>query len=748
MYSFYQAAQYYQLVLDRFYRLSEMIAKSLDTSVIPLGEGFVTPKSVSSYFSKLIKASSQKSRVWSEIAKKYQYYNRADLARRVIERAYVSAFIENLILSQLMQRTITSAANEAEVKKKIELAQLTYSAAMLDMKNVYKEITDEKTFFGFTEDYIPFPALYRLDPNAFVKLVEVTRRKVQIAQEKEQRALEDNRSFETDSASFQSELAQIKREYDNQLSEICGTFVGDDGNIYPAIQKYAQYSSVAVKLGDPCGRMGNGDIFEASLGLDGQNRDHDLIKKRLTNVESDIEDEKLRVSRQCTRIGNLADFRVETENRVISLSAQVLDAQNSISALDRIAQTSQNVAQLIKCSIIAGVAAGGDCPLAGVAAGVIASISVGTTTANIFEEQRLEAKEREIDELQRDIVVRDIREQCESIRIDGEFAIRDLVRRATEIDLEAQKKTIEIRLALAQIEKLVNKAQMLQAQQAEAEEMVISVQSARNDPNVRIYRNDAVIAADRTFNEALSYAYRLTKVYEYYTAQSYPDLIKMPLIRMVSYGDYSLESYLSAIEEAFYQFEEIYGVPDDRVMILSLKDDIFKIPLVGDNGEPLASGDIRKALLDRLSDPALLDDNGYIVIPFSTSFNQLSPLTHNHKIQYVMVALSGSGGDYRRVYLRQVGTGVIRTAERDKIMMTLPRRMAVINTFDNTPDVAVISTGDGEIFKSTRLRDFPLVNTSWELILNLKDESDNEGIDLADISDVKLYIFYQDFTSY
>ena len=42
---------------------------------------------VSSYMDRLISASSQKSRAWSEIAKRYQTFNRPDLARLVVERA-------------------------------------------------------------------------------------------------------------------------------------------------------------------------------------------------------------------------------------------------------------------------------------------------------------------------------------------------------------------------------------------------------------------------------------------------------------------------------------------------------------------------------------------------------------------------------------------------------------------------------------------------------------------------------------
>jgi hypothetical protein len=646
-----------------------------------------------------------------------------------------------------MLRTISlpNSAAEAEVKKNVELAQLTYAAAMLDMKNIYIEIRDEKTYFGFTEDYIPFPALYKLDSNGFSKLLEIARRKVQIAQEKENRALDDNRSFETDSASFQSELAQIKREYDNQLADICGTFIGDDGLVYPAIQKYAQYSSEVIQLGDPCGLVGTGEISEMLINSEISQKDIDLIKGRLNNALLDVEDEKRKVVDQCARIQSLEDFRLEKENKIISVNKQVSDARNTISILDRSMQSAQTMAQFVKCSIIVGLAGGGDCPLSGVAAGIYAAATAVTTGVAIGIEQDIADKEKLVNELQRDLVIRDIEEQCTSLQIDTRYMVNDLLRRVVEINLEGQRKVVEAKLNVVTLEKLRNKAKMIEKQLGESEELAISVQAAKNDPNVRIYRNDAIIAADRTFYDALSSVYRLTKVYEYYTAQSYPDKIKLPLVRMISYGTYSLESYMADLEETFYQFEEVYGIPDKRVLHISAKDDIFKITYVDENGEELSKSEQDNLFHQKLADPNLLDGNGYIVIPFSTSLKRLSPLTHNHKIQSISVNLSASGVDgFERVYLRQLGTGVIKTADQEKILVSLPKRTAVVNTYNSSKK----SELDPDIYVNERLRDRPLVNTSWELILNLKDEEDNLDIQIENVTDIHLYITYEDFTQY
>jgi len=106
MYTLYQAAQYYQLALDRFYSLSPIIWKSVSAGGT---DNVITQETVVSYFERLMRASTQKSRAWSKIGKRYQSFNRPDLARFVVERAYTSAYLESIVLSRLMQSIVSVA---------------------------------------------------------------------------------------------------------------------------------------------------------------------------------------------------------------------------------------------------------------------------------------------------------------------------------------------------------------------------------------------------------------------------------------------------------------------------------------------------------------------------------------------------------------------------------------------------------------------------------------------------------------
>ncbi len=737
MFSLYQAAQYYQLALDRFYKQASVIWASLSNPNI----SFITLGTTTSYFEKLIRASAQKTRVFSEIAKRYQSFNRPDLARRVIERAYAQAYMESAILSQMMRRVSQNAstAEAAQITRAIELAQTTYRMALLDMRNVYKEISDAQTFYGIPPDYIPFPALDPDDPNAFVKAMARARELARTAAEKEQRALAETRTFDTDSALFQAELARIRDESEGRLAEICGTFtVEEEGEVavYPAIPKYAHLTEKTRLLGDPCGLVGNGELHDAILELDVARLDFEGMRQEYRNLLMTAADVEARAKAQCARIQSLADFIFESDTKIIALN-------NTIRSLDLIVETTSdivdgvsNLLQITNCETFGCIKSA----TSGVAFSVAFGIAMGVKTAGRIG---IIAAEAGIDAIERAKVNREILEECEALQIDTVFEVRDLLRQAAILELEIAKLQYNLQLALSQIERLRNEALSTMAGQAENEEMAINVEAARNDPNVRIYRNDAVTAADRTFHAALREAYRATKVFEYYTSQSYAALEKLFLTRMVSAGDFTLEAYLDDLERAFVEFQEQYGNPDLRVAIVSLRDDILRIPVLDENGIAINEARRTELFRERLEDVNLLDDRGYLVMPFATHVEDLSPLTRNHKVRFVEAEILGErvGDSLGRVYLTQRGTGVVRAVTGGNVYYSFPVRTAVLNPFFN--GTRPLSP---EIYRSERLRDRPFVNTGWELVFNQKDEKVNRDIDLSSLKDIRLYIYYTDFT--
>jgi hypothetical protein len=317
--------------------------------------------------------------------------------------------------------------------------------------------------------------------------------------------------------------------------------------------------------------------------------------------------------------------------------------------------------------------------------------------------------------------------------------------RLHELDLEALKAEYRIAQAMSEVQKLRNQAQRLISEQEELEQQTINLEAARNNPNVRIYKNDAVLTADRTFQAAVKEAYKATKVFEYYTSQSYAALGDLFLVRMVAHGNISLEAYLEGLESAYYEFEEQFGTPDVRVAIVSMRDDIMQIPRYDESNLILSHAERVAQFRERLADVRLFDSRGYTTIPFGTSLDALSPLTRNHKVAYIEAEIIGSdiGDAVGRVYLRQRGTGVVRGVDDETSYFAFPERTAVIDPFFNGQRVF-----GAEVYRNGRLRDRPMVNTRWEAVLNQRDELVNQDININSLSDIRFYIYYTDFTPF
>ncbi|MBN1773932.1 MAG: hypothetical protein JXB32_21915 [Deltaproteobacteria bacterium] len=740
MYTLYQAAQYYQLALDRYYALLPYLWHSLGAAA---AANFVTQETVTNYFDRLIRTSTQKSRAWSEVAKRYQGFNRPDLARLVIERAYTATYLESVLITRMMKKIVDVV--EPEDKDQILLivsqAQKQYRMALLDMRDVYQGITDEVNYFGFSPDYVPFPALEDDGGSAFDMLLDSATTKAGFAAEKEVLALEKSREYETDSASFQAELVFIRNNYEDQLADLCGTFAGPDGLYYPATSKYAYLDEKARMMGDPCGLMGNGAIHEAVAGMELAAIHLRQQILRRDNKLREIDVEIQRVSDYCDEIVETSDYVLEFYGEQSNLQDEIDAAESLIATCQRAMDYGFQMAEFIKCSVGTST----DCPMTAGAMAAATAAYIGNEALLVAQDLLTAEAKSEMVKNERNKARFELSQECDIARIDSDAAVINLYIETTEIEIDILKAYYEMKLAFDGLEALRNQAKRLEVEQQDVEQLAINIEAARNDPNVRIYKNDAVINADRAFNTAIREAYKATRVYEYYTSQSYAKLDQLFLIRMVAAGDYNLEYYLTELSDAFYVFEETYGNPDVRVDVISLRDDLLNVPRLAANGEALSEAERLQVFQQMLMDPARLDEHGYLSIPFSTDLDGLSPLTRNHKISHVEAEIVGSdtGDTLGRLYLRQRGTGTVHSVTDDSLYYVFPERTAVINTFFNG-DRGSFSTD--EIYINRRLRDRPYSNTLWELVFNQRDEAVNQDVNLASLNDIRLYVYYTDFT--
>ncbi len=747
----YASIQYYQLALDRLYGMGPSIAAALRRGSTNSPQVFISPETVTLYITRLVRASTQKSLAWSEVGRRYLEFQQTRLARRILERAYAQTYLESVLLAQLMTDIAdgSSASFRGQIRREIEQALRAYRVAMLDMEDVFDDVVGERTFFGFPPEYVPFPAIdtstTEFGNNGFEQLLGVARQRLQLAKEREETAIESLSSGRVGLAQFQSELVGVRNTHEDRLAELCGTFVGDDGLRYPAIRRYASLSDQTRLVGDPCALVGNGTIYEEMIGVDLAANALQATLVRLRNAQSEIDDERTRVAEQCRINRENLQYEYDQGATTANLAADLARAQAGFNTATRfLGVVEGGIDDFIQCTTVeftddVGISRGICLGLAA-GSGVLGVVKAGLETAAEFSSIE---KQNEI-ELKRLETGRFLGDTCPAMTVDSNARIANLVRSLDEIELESIRTVESIRLQLAQVERLRHEASRIEVRQEEAEQLLINVESARNDPNVRIYRNEAVINADIAFDDAARAAYRATRMYEYYTSTSYPRLDELFLVRLAARSRPNLENYLIDLENAFQDFEEEQGLPDLRVAVLSLRDDILEIPLLDGTGRPMAQSERIARMQDALTGSDYLDENGYVTIPFGTSVDDLSPLTRNHKILYLEANMIGSdvGDRLGRIYVRQRGTGVIRTVDDNRDYYVFPERTAVVDTFFNGNRVF-----PPQVYQNLRLRDRPFVHTMWEMVINQRDESVNRDIDLASLSDVQLLIYYTDFTA-
>jgi cell division protein FtsL len=716
------------MVLDRFYKLGPLLWEAIDADG---SASYVSLETVLAYFDRVIRASTQKARAWSEIAKRYQNLNEPSLARSVAGRAYASAYLESILMSRVMLRVVDQSLPEdkAQVRQAVQDAQRIYRSSLLEMQDIYSEIEDGLLYFGFQPDYVPIPALDSEDfrqSNAFEIILLRSRNKLSFAREREDTALNTSREFERDQAQFSSELAQIRNNYEAQLGDICGTFEAN-GRVYPGLRKYAYLDEGLSALGDPCGLVGNGQLHAAVGELRDLNLESQSLRLQVSNLLAEVQIEKDRVAAQCDELLEEADYVYEVQGEINTLESEIRSAQFTINRIQGAQQTLTSA--LSSPNAVLGVAnllAGG---------GAEAGVSL--------LEKKINKKQSQIADLERARAYWQTANQCDLAQVESDARVKTLLLRMGELELSMLRVEHRTRLGLAEIQRLRNTAKRVELEQAETEQLSVNVQAAHNNPNVRIYKNDAIINAEIAFDDAIIEIYKLTRVFEYYTSQSYEHKEDLFQIRTVARGSKNLENYLNALENAFYDFEALFGVPARRVHVVSLKNDILAIPYTDEAGQALSESERTEMMRARLTDNTQLDSDGYLRLGFSTSLDQLSPLTRNHKLLYVESDIYGSDtGDYLgRIYLNMKGTGVINSVEDELQYHRFEERLMVLN-----PQFSHVAFFDASVYRSYQLRDRPLVNTEWELILNQRDEVVNQDINLGSLTDIRLYLYYTDFT--
>lgn len=752
LYKLHEAVQSYELVLDRFFRLLPILRQNVEG---PIPERFITSETLTGYLSKVIGASAQLATAWSEIARRYQNLGRSDLARSVIERAYVRTRSESTLVAGLM-RDFADAISPARIDGtlvEIERAQRRYRVALLGMQDRYDAIDERLNPFGFQADYVPFLALDEDDVNAVEPMFERAKERAAEAARAEAVARESALSFNREASDFQNQLVGVRTEYEKRLGELCGTFVGEDGRVYPAVARYAHLSEELSVRDDPCGGTETGELWRKVQDI--QTRQLELQRVR-TEIANTLERARLAqqsVAAQCALVAEDVTLFLETQGALNGYRDTIDGLRFTIRQADKILDyfttTLDFIDNIDDAKTLAEVV---DAVVATIVYGIAATVHFAAT---ISLEAVVLDRQIQIRNLEEDYRAQQIARQCDYLTADLAFTLREIHLDLATLELDVLEAIWNLQVEIQLLAQLDNQKRRLVAEWDEVRETIIDAAAAASDPNVRIYRNDAIINADLAFERALRDAYRATKIYEYYTSQSYAAREQLYLVRLAEVGEFNLFGYLAELEDAFFEFEEQFGNPDSRIQVISLRDDVLRVPRFGEDGRTLTLEERVEIFRERLRDPSLLGPEGFISVPFSTRLDDLSPLTFNHKVLFIEAELFGAdvGDDVARLYVRQQGTGVIRTTDGGRSFFAFPPRTAVINpvvngerSFGQDSDGAI--TGPARtIFRNYRFRDRPVVNTGWELVINRRTEAVNRDLNLGGIDDIVLSIYYTDFTS-
>src|SRR5690606_39878027 len=111
--------------------------------------------------------------------------------------------------------------------------------------------------------------------------------------------------------------------FEGQLADICGFFTGTDGQVYPAIAAYKHLNDRARAFANPCGMMGNGQLFNALIDREQAMTDVDILKADYARLTHGLNALSERVRAQCERIDDYADWKVKRGTEVMALRTSI-----------------------------------------------------------------------------------------------------------------------------------------------------------------------------------------------------------------------------------------------------------------------------------------------------------------------------------------------------------------------------------------------------------------------------------------
>ncbi|MDY0004893.1 MAG: hypothetical protein RBU30_26580 [Polyangia bacterium] len=563
-----------------------------------------------------------------------------------------------------------------------------------------RDMSSGRNVLGLSPEYVPF--LYRPGDQGLTNFEQVfnhvSSEILAGAKTDEDAAKASVREFEQNQYTVTTAISDVNIQYNEQLSEICGTVGGE-----PDVAN--------------CGTE-DGSLKLELQSLEYEQSGVDLVETRLVGLKTQIQIELDRAAAVSgVRDGNI---RMIQENGEVMAAMTVADSVlSSIQTFLSIASNS-NALNFGTPTGLGAISA-----VIQLQRGMIAAEKERLQT---MERARMEAATQQIE------------------LINSQATVKNLLLQMSTVAIEVMMQQDRVNQPMSRIIALKEKVKRLVATR---DMLILRAQNnPAADPSFRLTRDRLAEQAEASFERAQEWVYLAARAFEYETNTDFP-CIESHLYRVRTAA--GLQTFMTNLMANFTAFRAAYGSPQVYVDEISVRQDVFGIsqalvdPVTGEEISPLEQ--FRRLLLSGDNK----DGHGGVSLPFSSSISAgngvFSSLLCNDRIKDIQVMLVGDflGDNEAGVVLSQAGSSLIRSCNpthtgtlQELVEYNIDDEKASIQAGVNTYGLAPASTafyGRSVAFSSWRVS-----------IPSGSEEPNNADLDLTHLDDIVIKVGHEALT--
>jgi hypothetical protein len=552
--------------------------------------------------------------------------------------------------------------------------------------------------FGVPEGQVPMvynPA--RAQPTNFEQVLETAKGALDQFEADETLFNAATREFEQNQKSLQDELEGVRRNFEDQIAQICGNAFDPE-----VIRADADWQA--------CGGDGSGEIAELTLEIQQATLRLQASQSRLAGMRKkyDIDEKRLADTQQVRR-----DRIRFIDSTGMALQGLIIQ-EGFINAAQKALEVASN-ASLFNAGAPIGMSL------------ATALLEAQRTQINVARQQ-LETSQQ----------MRAVADENKIDLIHGMAELQKQIIDAAQLELEMEQDVLAITQADLRRRNTLDRAKRLLDERKRS--LVRVSKSPLTDPTYRILQTRLALQAVESRADAQRWLYRAARALEYEI--NTPLGTALPRAVLGAYNTAEANRLSRCLSGIFSEYSTEFGVPQEFVTTVSVrrmlgitgprKDDV--------NGEDLTEGDLfRRSVLRNEN----IDPQGNVRITFSTNLQPGNDLWSTNvcddKVATVQAQIIGDfqGDNEAEIKLGLDGGSVMRRCDSDELISwdIHASRLAVVQAGVNT---------FGEAKPSTSLFGQSVARASWSIIIPSGDTSPaNRDLDFKTIEDVVLKISHK-----